>query len=125
MFSSRPTKMRSPSGSSTSNFRNFTQPEDCGVFYFSVVNRNDAPEERKFTKQYVNEPRWGESLRMLAEDIAERGAKAQLVEAGARLVRMALHVDPIFAAALANASGPAVWAKVREDVGKRLRAWYA
>jgi hypothetical protein len=91
----------------------------------SVVNRNDAAGERKFAQQYVNEPRWGESLRMLAEDIAERGAKAAFVEAGGRLVRMALHVDPIFAADLANASGPAVWAKVRDDVGKRLRAWYA
>ena len=62
---------------------------------------------------------------MLAEDIAEQGTKAEFVEVGARLVRMALHVDPIFAADLANASGPAVWAKVRDDVGKRLRAWYA
>jgi hypothetical protein len=39
--------------------------------------------------------------------------------------RMALHVDPIFAADLANASGSEVWVKVRNDVGKRLRAWYA
>jgi hypothetical protein len=38
---------------------------------------------------------------------------------------MALHVDPIFAADLANASGSEVWVKVRNDVGKRLRAWYA
>jgi hypothetical protein len=85
----------------------------------------DAELEQSFAKQYVNEPRWGESLLMLAEDIAEQGTKAEFVEAGARLVRMALHVDPIFAADLANASGPAVWAKVRDDVGKRLRAWYA
>ncbi len=38
---------------------------------------------------------------------------------------MALHVDPIFAADLANASGPVVWAKIRDDAGERLRAWYA
>jgi hypothetical protein len=90
-----------------------------------VVRGQDAELERKFAKQYVNEPRWGESLRMLAEDIAEQGTRTEFVEAGARLVRTALHVDPIFAADLANASGPAVWAKVRDDVGKRLRAWYA
>lgn len=90
-----------------------------------VVRRQDAELERKFAKQYVNEPRWGESLRMLAEDIAEQGPKAEFVQAGARLVRTALHVDPIFAADLANASGPAVWVKVRDDVGKRLRTWYA
>jgi len=90
-----------------------------------VVRGRDAELERKFAKQYVNEPRWGESLRMLAEDIAAEDAKAEFVEAGAKLIRMALHVDPIFAADLANASGPAVWADVREDVGKRLRALYA
>jgi energy-coupling factor transporter ATP-binding protein EcfA2 len=106
-------------------FQEFYAAGGLGRLLLAVVNRNDAAEGGKFTKQYVNQPRWGESLRMLAEDIAERGAKAEFVEAGARLVRMALHVDPIFAAGLANASGPAVWAKVREDVGRRLRAWYA
>jgi hypothetical protein len=92
---------------------------------FEVTHGQDAELERKFAKQYVNEPRWGESLSMLAEDIAEQATKAEFVEAGARLVRMALHVDPIFAADLANASGSVVWVKVRDDVGKRLRAWYA
>jgi len=106
-------------------FQEFYAAGGLGRLLLAVVNRNDAAEEQKFAKQYVNEPRWGESLRMLAEDIAERGAKAEFVEGGARMVRMALHVDPIFAADLANASGPAVWAKVRDDVGKRLRAWYA
>jgi len=90
-----------------------------------VVRGQDAELERKFAKQYVNEPRWGESLWMLAEDIAEQGTRTEFVEAGARLVRTALHVDPIFAADLANASGPAVWAKLLDGVGKRLRAWYA
>jgi hypothetical protein len=90
-----------------------------------VVCGHNAEGERKFAKQYVNEPRWGESLRMLAEDIAGEGAKVEFVEAGAKLVRMALHVDPIFVAELANASGAAVWANVRDDVGKRLRALYA
>jgi len=90
-----------------------------------VISGRDGEMERKFAKQYVNEPRWGESLRMLAEDIASEGTKAEFVEAGGSLVRMALHVDPIFAADLASASGPTVWTVVRDDVAKRLRAWYA
>ncbi len=90
-----------------------------------VVRGQGAEIERRFAKQYVNEPRWGESLRLLAEGIEEQGTKAEFVEAGARLVCMALQVDPIFAADLASALGPAVWAKVRDDVGKRLRDWYA
>jgi hypothetical protein len=94
-----------------------------------VVSGGDEAEERKFTKQYVNEPKWGESLRMLAEDIASstdrESSKKEVAEAGAELVRMALHVDPIFAADLARASGSAVWLEVRGDVGKRLRAWHA
>ena len=47
-----------------------------------------------------------------------------MVEVGAKLVRMALDVDPIFAAELARWCGPSVWSEVREDVGGRLRAWY-
>lgn len=90
-----------------------------------ALRSKDAELQRRFAKQYVNEPRWGDSLRMLAEDFAAEGEKAEFVEAGETLVRMALHVDPVFAAGLAGASGPAVWAKVRNDVGKRLRAWYA
>lgn len=90
-----------------------------------VVRDRDAELERKFAKQYVNEPRWGESLVMLAEEIVAEGATAEFVEAGAKLVRIALHVDPVFAAELANACGPAVWASVRDDVGKRLRELHA
>lgn len=106
-------------------FQEFYAAQGLGRLLLGVVNRNDAAAERKFAKEYVNEPRWGESLRMLAEDIAGRGTKTEFVEAGARLVRMALHVDPIFAADLANASGSSVWATARGDVGKRFRALYA
>jgi len=93
-----------------------------------VVHRGNPAGERVFAKQYVNEPKWGESLRMLAEEIAastdgERPNKD--AAAGAKLVRLALHVDPMFAADLARASGSVVWPEVRADVGKRLREWYA
>ena len=47
-----------------------------------------------------------------------------MVEVGAKLVRMALEVDPIFAGELARWCGPAVWNEVREEMGGRLRAWY-
>jgi hypothetical protein len=77
----------------------------------------------------VNEPKWGESLRMLAEEIArltgEERPNKEAAAAGARLIRMALHVDPMFAADLARAAGPVVWTEVRGEVGKRLRDWHA
>jgi hypothetical protein len=106
-------------------FQEFYAAVALGRLLAEVIRRGDVAEERKFAKQYVNEPRWGESLRMLAEDIAANSGKTAAVKAGAKLVLMALHVDGIFAADLANAAGPAVWSEVRADVGKRLRAWYA
>ena len=106
-------------------FQEFYVAGGLGRLLFEVVRREDVAEERKFAKQYVNEPRWGESLRMPAEDIAANSAKPMVVKAGAKPVRMALHVDGIFAAEIANAAGSAVWSEVRTDVGKRLRAWYA
>jgi hypothetical protein len=106
-------------------FQEFFAARSLKSQLLQVVRYHDAEPERKFAKQYVNEPRWGESLVMLAEDIATESAKAELAEAGAKLVRMALHVDPVFAADLANACGPAVRAAVRDDVGKRLRELHA
>jgi hypothetical protein len=94
-----------------------------------VMRRGDVAEDLKFARQYVNEPKWGDSLRLLAEDIAAstdgESSKKEMATTGAKLIRMALHVDPIFAADLAHASGPAVRLEVRGDVGKRLRAWYS
>lgn len=106
-------------------FQEFYAAGALGRLLSEIERRGDVAEERKFAKQYVNEPRWGESLRMLAEDIAALSAKPTAVRAGAKLVLMALHVDGIFAADLANAAGPVVWSVVQAEVGKRLRAWYA
>ena len=89
----------------------------------SLVRAKDPIEDRKFLVSYVNEPRWGESLRLLAEDIGASEDKAG-VEVGTKLVRMALEVDPIFAAELARWCGPNVWKEVREEMGGRLRLWY-
>ncbi len=89
-----------------------------------LVRAKDSIEDRKFLVSYVNEPRWGESLRLLAEDIGASGGDKEAVEVGTKLVRMALEVDPIFAAELARWCGAAVWSDVREEMGGRLRLWY-
>jgi hypothetical protein len=89
-----------------------------------LVRGKDPKEDREFLVSYVNEPRWGESLRLLAEDIGASGGQKMMVEVGAKLVRMALEVDPIFAAELARWCGPTVWIEVREEMGGRLRYWY-
>ncbi len=89
-----------------------------------LVRANDSIEDRKFLVSYVNEARWGESLRLLAEDIGVSVGDKAGVEVGTKLVRMALEVDPIFAAELARWCGPSVWSEVREEMGRRLRLWY-
>jgi hypothetical protein len=106
-------------------FQEFFAANALGYRLVEVGRGHDADVERRFATRYVNEPRWGESLRLFAEDVKERRNEPELTAAGARLVRMALHVDPIFSADLANASGPTVWEKVRDGVGRRLRDWYA
>ena len=105
-------------------FQEFFAAGGLGARLVDLVRANDSKEDRKFLVSYVNEPRWGESLRMLAEDIGASCGKKAMVEVGAKLVRMALEVDPIFAAELSRWCGPSVWTEVREEMGGRLRAWY-
>jgi hypothetical protein len=90
-----------------------------------LVSRKDRAEDREFLVSYVNEPRWGESLRMLAQDIGAPSGDKRMVEIGTKLVRMALEVDPIFASELARWCGTLVWNEVRNEIGVWLRAWYA
>jgi hypothetical protein len=90
-----------------------------------MATRKDPTDDRKFLVSYVNEPRWGESLRMLAQDIGASTGDKVTIDMGAKVVRMALEVDPIFAAELARWCGPLVWNEVRNEVELRLRAWYA
>lgn len=90
-----------------------------------LVSRKDRAEDREFLVSYVNEPRWGESLRMLAQDIGAPSGDKRMVEIGTKLVRMALEVDPIFASELARWCGTLVWNEVRNEIGVCLRAWYA
>lgn len=83
----------------------------------------------RFTVDYVNAPDWGEPLRMIAETFAEQtgdnGTDKRNTRAGAKLVDMALAVDPVFAGELAQLCGAAVWHEVRAKVGERFRAIYA
>lgn len=105
-------------------FQEFFAAGGLGARLVDLVRGKDPKEDREFLMSYVNEPRWGESLRMLAEDIGASGGKKREVEVGTKLVGMALEVDPIFAGELARWCGPAVWNEVREEMGERLRAWY-
>jgi hypothetical protein len=105
-------------------FQEFFAAGGLGARLVDLVRGNDSKEDRKFLVSYMNEPRWGESLRMLAEDIGASCGKKAMVEVGAKLVRMALEVDPIFAAELSRWCGRSVWTEVREEMGGRLRAWY-
>ena len=82
-----------------------------------------------FTKRYLNEPVWDEPLRMIAEEIGVQSANLTVesneVKTGELLIKMALNVDPIFAATLSQLCGKIVWSQVRSDVAGYLRSWYA
>ena len=83
----------------------------------------------RFTADYVNQPVWGEPLRMIAVSLAEEsgdaGADRRNARAGAKLVQMALAVDFVFAGELARLCGATVWDEVGTVVGDRFRAVYA
>lgn len=60
-------------------FQEFFAARGLGARLADLVRGNDPKEDRKFLASYVNEPRWDESLRMLAEDIgAAAGEKERL-----------------------------------------------
>ena len=90
---------------------------------------NDRDATGRFTVDYVNDPSWGEPLRMIAETFTEQtgdgGTDNRNTRAGAKLVEMALAVDPVFAGELAQLCGAPIWNEVRTAVGERLRAVYA
>ena len=80
----------------------------------------------RFAADYVNDPAWAESLRMIAETCAEQsgdgGADKRNTRAGVKLVEMALAVDLVFAGELAHLCGSTVWDEVCAVVGERFRA---
>lgn len=79
-----------------------------------------------FTIDCVNDSAWTEPLRIIAETFAEQTGDGETdmrnTSAGRKLVVMALSVDPVFAAELAQLCGTAVWKEVGAAVGERLRA---
>ncbi len=93
----------------------------------ALGGKPDRERDKSFITKYVNRPVWEEPLRMLAEEIGEAStgpSAPDSILAGARLIDLALQVDPVFAAELSRLSGAVVWKSVREHVAARLRAWY-
>ena len=80
-----------------------------------------------FANTYLIEPAWAEPLRMIAAYLGNQATSGDAPAAAiaAFLVNAPLPLDAIFAADLARLCGPTVWARVRTDVGERLRALYA
>ncbi|MCI0426596.1 MAG: hypothetical protein L0Z46_01105 [Nitrospiraceae bacterium] len=95
---------------------------------WSLVDKDDPDGNRRFAREYVNEPVWEEPLRMIAEEIGELSqgpsGGADAIPAGRRLIKLTVAVDPVFAAELSWLCGAAVWSQVRSAVSERLRAWY-
>jgi hypothetical protein len=89
---------------------------------------SDAAPSKAFAASYINMPMWEEPLRMVAEEIRVRSeddlTKKAATDLGARLVTLALPVDPILASDLSRLGGPDVWDAVRGTVGKVLRDWH-
>lgn len=109
-------------------FQEFYAAVGIGKHLFEVLPEADDEKKREFTKLYVNEPAWAEPLRLLADDVRGRSGGTngtRAIEAGTLLVRMALSVDPVFAAELAYLCGSHVWKQVRTAVSDRLRSLYA
>lgn len=97
-------------------------------YLLELVDKNNQEMNRNFMREYINIPLWEEPLRMIAEDIGGLNADSPEVQklrrAGRILVEFALDVDPVFAAELARLCGKAVWADVKDKIGKCLRSWY-
>jgi hypothetical protein len=94
----------------------------------ALACQESSDEVADFIKNYVNVLPWDEPLRMIVEkigaDASEPAATSQTIDRGKKLVEMALHVDPIFAADLARLAGDLIWRQVSETLTQRIRAWY-
>ena len=88
------------------------------------LNDGDSDATGRFTADYVNEPKWAESLRMIAATFSEKsgdgGIDKRNTRAGRKLIEMALAVDLVFAGELAQLCGTTVWNEVRTAVGDRF-----
>lgn len=110
-------------------FQEFLATVEIRHQLFALGNGDVADHERRFAREYVNQPAWEASLSMIAEELGELtvgpSGRADIISAGRHLVKMALAIDPIFTAELARLCGVHVWQEVRTEVGERLRSLYA
>jgi len=110
-------------------FQEFSAARFLAIVLAEHVENGSEAANRTFAASYINKPMWEEPLRMVAEEIQLRSeadaTKQKALDAGVRLVKLALDVDPIFASDLSRLCGPVVWSDVRTNVGMVLRNWYA
>jgi hypothetical protein len=95
---------------------------------YDLLDHTEKQVERDFAKSYVNEPAWAEPLRLVADHIrgqCNREDATRAIQAGTLLVKLALPLDPVFAAELARLCGGNIWKHVRSAVSERLRFLYA
>ena len=101
---------------------------DVRARLFDLLDDEDQATDG-FTADYVNYPAWFEPLRMVAETLAQQtgdeGTDRRNIEAGRKLVDMALLVDLVFAGDLAQLCGAPVWNEVCTVIGERFRTAYA
>lgn len=85
------------------------------------------PDRLAFAKTYLDEPGWAEPLRMIAGHLGSLAVShsSPATDVGAFLITATLPLDALFAADLARLCGEKVWARVRTDLGARLRELYA
>jgi hypothetical protein len=95
----------------------------------NLVKNGDQSADRTFAVFYINKPMWEEPLRMVAEEIRlyceDDATSRDALDAGVRLVNLALGIDPILAGDLSRLCGPVVWNAVHANVSEVLRGWYA
>lgn len=110
-------------------FQEFLATVEVKRQLFALSNGGVTDSERRFAREYVNQPAWEEPLLMVAEELGELTVKSpssvDSVSVGRRLVKMALGIDPIFAGDLARLCGAQVWQEVRTAMGESLRTLYA
>ncbi len=85
-----------------------------------LAARPEGPSIFQLQRDYLNQPAWQEAVDFAIESLAAEGA----MDFAAALVRWMMPVDLIRAAELVNLAGAAVWAAVRDELGRALRAWH-
>lgn len=85
-----------------------------------MAARPVAAEIHALQRDYLNQPAWQEAIAFVIETLTAEGAAG----IAAALVRWMMPVDLVRAAELVNVGGAAVWAVVRDEFSRALRAWH-